>query len=769
MFSSPMLMAASATAGYSITNSLRFRASNSANLTRTLVAGNRNLWSLGWQGVKRGNLGTLQYLYGADTASADAVYFNASDKLCIDIAGTTRLVTNKVYRDPTAPFALEIDFDAANGTAANRIIVTDNGVVLTVFDTDTRSGITSGTAKTGTAVTAYYGRNPTSAANYFDGCLSNCWHVNGILAGAQGQIDATSGQWVPTQPVGMTNNSAGWLLEFKNATSTVTIGQDTSGNGNNWTSSGVSVTAGVTFDQSTDTPTNNFATMNNIDLSSGSTSAANMQWALNAGSARRGTFGMSSGKWYFECAITAGTNSGYFTPGIQLLSGATTGYGGAINVPSGYGYLGLNGNKLTGATGSAYGNSFTTNDVIGVAFDASAGKIWFSKNGVWQASGDPVAGTNEAFSGIPAGTYFPYVSNQTTSDNDHTGYVNFGQRPFAYTPPTGFLALNTSNLPTPAIPRGDAQFQATLRTGTGATASVTSLAFQPDLVWIKSRSAATGHGIYDSTRGVQLQIQSQTDAAQSTEATGLTAFSSSGYTVGALAQLNTNTAPYVDWAWKKGVTPGFDIVTYTGTGVAKTENHSLSAVPHMMLIKRRDSANSWRVYHRNMNATPQNGSMNLNLTNAYAADSAEFNNTAPTSSVFTVGTAAGVNANTGTFVNYLWTSIPGFSLFGSYTGNGSADGPFVWCGFKPRWVMVKAATTTGSWVMIDTARAPFNEANARVFAELSDAEVTTTAVGFDFLAGGFKARQTNSSINGSGTTYIFMAMAEAPFKTATAR
>jgi hypothetical protein len=308
-----------------------------------------------------------------------------------------------------------------------------------------------------------------------------------------------------------------------------------------------------------------------------------------------------------------------------------------------------------------------------------------------------------------------------------------------------------------------------LRTGTGATASVSSLGFQPDLVWIKSRSAATDHGLYDAVRGVQKQLESNNTDAETTETTGLTAFSSNGYTVGALAQLNTSAATYVDWAWKEGVTPGFDIVTYVGNGTNRTISHNLGAVPHFIIVKNRTtSPRAWTVYHRNANASPASGALYLNLTDAFAADSTNWNSTLPTSSVFSVGTADRVNQNTDNLVAYLWSEIEGFSKFGSYTGNGSTDGPFVWCGFRPRYVLIKS-TGVENWSVQDSARNPSNVVNARLKPNSGDAEAVSSVQNVDFLSNGFKLRNTDTEKNGSGTTYIFAAFAENPFKYARAR
>jgi hypothetical protein len=452
-------------AGYQIANSLRFRASNSAYLSRTgsgsptsTTTFTYSVWvKLGATVAAATDFGELLSGY---TASNDSGYcafeFNTASgagTLRLSGWGTVWRVTTAVYRDPSAWYHVVLAVDTTQATAANRIKIYINGSEVTSFSTSNNPGLNATIGINNASTALRIGSdNPASSSRLFDGLMANPTFVDGqaLTPSSFGQTDATTGVWVPKSYSG-TYGTNGFFLQFKDATSTTTIGYDTSGNANNFTTSGISVTSGVTFDQMLDTPTLNYAVLNAVDLSSGSLSAANMQWALNAGSARRGTFGMKSGKWYFECAITSGTNPEYFAPGIQLLSGAVTGYGGTSQVPSGYGYLGVNGNKLTGSTGSAYGSAFTTNDVISVAFDADAGKIWFAKNGTWQASGDPAAGTNAAFSSITSGDYFPYISNQTTANNDHAGYVNFGQRPFSYTPPTGFKALNTANLASTAV------------------------------------------------------------------------------------------------------------------------------------------------------------------------------------------------------------------------------------------------------------------------------------------------------------------------------
>jgi hypothetical protein len=575
-----------------------------------------------------------------------------------------------------------------------------------------------------------------------------------------GHTDATTGVWVPKKYSG-TYGSNGFYLKFADATTTTTIGNDSSGNANNWTTSGISVTSGTTFDQMTDTPTLNYATFNQIDQVNGTntlTASLDITTSSSVTSAALGTFWRSSGKWYWEFSVNG--VAGICQIGIAKTPIGTIVNNGPYQSANVYTYI-SNGAKGNNNTSSAYGASYTTNDVIGVALDLDAGTLVFYKNNVSQGT---------AFSSLSG--EFSLIVGDSGNASTISGSLNCGQRAFSYTPPTGFKALNTANLPTPSIKKGSLYMNATLRTGTGATASVSSLGFQPDLVWIKSRSAATDHGIYDAVRGVQKQLESNTTTAETTETTGLTAFNSNGYTVGALAQLNTNAATYVDWAWKEGATPGFDIVTYVGNGTNRTISHNLGAVPHFMIVKNRTtSPRAWTVYHRNANASPASGALYLNLTDAFAVDATNWNNTAPTSSVFSVGTADRVNQNTDNLVAYLWSEIEGFSKFGSYTGNASTDGPFVWCGFRPRWIMIKDATTANiGWRIYDTVRETYNVMGGGLEAAFADAENFATSVrAIDVLSNGFKIRVSASGLNGSGVVFIFAAFAENPFKYARAR
>lgn len=337
----------------------------------------------------------------------------------------------------------------------------------------------------------------------------------------------------------------------------------------------------------------------------------------------------------------------------------------------------------------------------------------------------------------------------------------------------------------PIINRGDDYFAVVTYTGNGTSQTITGLRFQPDFVWIKGRSGATDHALYDSVRGVQKRLESNTTDAEATSDNGVTAFNSNGFSVGSLAQVNTNGATYVAWAWKAngsavtntsgtitsqvsaGASQGFSVVTYTGTGATATVGHGLGVAPAMVIVKSRSNARTWAVYHKNFTSAAYY--IGLETTNQQLVDSTMFNSTAPTSSVFSVGTYNSASANT--YVAYCFSEVAGFSKFGSYTGNGSADGPFVFCGFRPRWIMVKRTDAgPAQWVVVDTSRSPINAAYAFIYANLSNAEdADSAAYNEDILANGWKIRSSNGNVNTNGGTYIFAAFAEAPFKNSLAR
>jgi hypothetical protein len=615
------------------------------------------------------------------------------------------------------------------------------------------------------------GRN-TGATQYLDGHLTHVHLIDGqqLTPASFGKTDAVTGEWVPIRYSG-TYGTNGFRLAFEDAASTTTIGYDTSGNSNNFTTSGISVTAGTTFDQMLDTPTNGYCILNALSKSSTPTPAdagLSINFSAVYPANVLGTHGVSSGKWYWEAVFSGGSSANGYSVGVGVADWANKNLDPATQSTPYSHLIDSRSNFYNNGVATANATAINAGDVVGIALNCDSNLISYYLNNVLVGSAQALTSGQ---------TWFP-LSKNSSSAASVTHTLNFGQRAFAYTPPAGFVALNTANLATPSIKRSRQYFDARLRTGTGAAASVSDLEFAPDLVWIKSRSAATNHNMFDSGRGVQKGLGTNWSGAEYSDANTLTALNSNGYSLGSDASsrgVNINTNTYVDWAWKKGATPGFDVVTFTGNATARTIAHGLGVVPEMMMIRTRGAptgSEPFVVYHSKLNGgtNPANYYLYSTSTAAEAATAIFFNNTMPTSSVFTVGTDAFVNQSGTGIVAYLFAGVEGFSKFGSYVGNGAADGPFVWCGFRPRFIMLKDRSNVAYWVMIDTVRNTFNVVADELLANTANAEnglAITTAI--DVTANGFKIRTSDANLNQSSDNYIFAAFADAPFKYARAR
>jgi hypothetical protein len=421
------------------------------------------------------------------------------------------------------------------------------------------------------------------------------------------------------------------------------------------------------------------------------------------------------------------------------------------------------------STAVSTSQTVTTGLTYGFRFNATTGAFDYTTNG---SSFTSIA------TGLTSGPYFFYVSTAAST----TASLNAGQRPFTYTPPSGFVALNTYNLTTPTIPNGAVYMAATTYTGTGATLTIANTinttSFQPDFVWVKGRSGATDHALYDVVRGATKDMVSNTTAAETTQTTGLTAFGSTGFTIGTLAKMNTNAATYVAWQWKAGgtavtnnvgsvtstvsanTTAGFSAATYTAPSGTFTFGHGLNVTPGFVIIKRKESTGNWQVW---TNALTAKQSVYLNATNG--ADTVGVDWLVVSST--TVQIVTGQFTPVGDFLAYCFAAIAGYSAIGSYTGNGSADGPFVFLGFRPRYVLIKRTDSTGDWFVFDTSRDTYNVATKDLSPNSSTSEGTGDQL--DILSNGFKLRTTTVSRNASGGTYIYACFAENPFKYSLAR
>jgi hypothetical protein len=748
--------------------------------------------------VKRATVtDTWEPLFFTVTGSAYTFFGFSSQKLYLQqydgSSSTLEALTTSVYRDPSAWYHVQIAVDTTQATGSNRLKLYINGVQVTALDIANYGSQNLDTYIN--ATNAHYIGVWSTYSHYFDGYLADIYFIDGqaLTPSSFTETDATTGQLIPKAFSG-SYGSQGWHLEFADNSSNTatTLGKDTSGNGNNWTPNNLSVTAGAGNDSLVDVPTNgaqtdtgvggevrgNYCTWNPLSQSGSNTlSNGNLDVVIAASSTAVavGTIGVSSGKWYWEVVATAMTTAGAMI-GVADLSAAADNRG--YPSPNGWYYYANSGQKYNNNTGASYGATYAVNDVIGIALDMDAGTLTFYKNGATQGV---------AYStGISGKTISPALNNGT-GGGTQTYIANFGQRPFAYTAPSGFKALCTANLPAPLVTKPNTVFDAITYTGNGSSQSITT-DFSPDFVWLKSRSNGTySHYLFDIVRGNTQILSSNSTGAESPSSTSLTSFNSTGFTVGSDVGTNSNGMPFIAWTWDAGsstvtntqgsitssvranATAGFSIVTYTGNGTNNaTVGHGLGVAPRFLIGMDRTGGN-WQVWGANMNNGSFDCIMNLNTTDALATGiTTRFR--AASSTTFTIGTDGDINANGNTYVTYCFAPVVGYSSFGSYTGNGSSDGPFVYTGFRPAFVMLKESSASGNgWEIRDSMREPYNDSNRTILLpNLSNAEITD-AFPIDFTSSGFKVRNTGGGSNNSGATYIYAAFAESPFNYARAR
>jgi hypothetical protein len=514
-----------------------------------------------------------------------------------------------------------------------------------------------------------------------------------------------------------------------------------------------------------------------------------------------GTHGVSSGKWYYEMKTV---NDAYY-----LYLGWAEDHHKSDSYPSSYD----TGAAMRIDEGKAYhdqtgdnnivnlGATMNHTDIVGCAFDADNGRIWWSKNGTW-LQGNPATGASPVFdSQIPAGkTYLPIAG--TYNEDAH---ANFGQNPsfcgsvvagtqtdgngkglFKYAPPSGYLALCDDNLPAPQVPDPGKHFKCVLYTGTGGEQRITGVGFKPDLVWVKCRSDGKYHALVDSLRGNDKTSWPNENIANTVEK-HVVSFDEDGFTVDDIDSGTVNEAgfTYVAWCWKAGSgtvlnndgniqstvnanrDAGFSIVSYTGTGSAGTVGHGLGKAPAFILIKNVSTNVSWPIYHQ---GTSNIGNMATDvayLDNTIVGTSDNIRNV--DDDTFDVVAWTGTSGNGNLHLAYCWAEIEGYSKFGKYTGNNNADGPFVYCGFRPAFIIFKNMSTSTNWAMVDSSRDSNNtEYNDILFPDIPSAANTGANKYIDFCSNGFKLRGVSSGVN-SAHNFIFMAWAESPFQTANAK
>jgi len=562
------------------------------------------------------------------------------------------------------------------------------------------------------------------------------------------------------------------------------IGGDHSGNSNDFLAKSLDSNS-----KTLDSPTNNFATWNplNLQVVAATLSEGNLKAVTPASGngLTMGTIAASSGSWYWE-VLAQSAPSDTVSIGIKDVTDYNFGWLGSQS--GDYSYRN-NGQKANNNTSVSYGATYTSGDIIGIKLDLTAGTITFYKNNVSQGvaysglTSEYVAAMSDLTGGsgtfvVNFGQDSSFAGNKTAQSNtDDNGYGDF-----YYSPPTGFLALCTANLPEPTVVPSE-HFNTVLYTGNATAKSITGVGFQPDFLWNKTRSAHQNHFVYDVIRGVNKELRTNNNTAEGTN-DGVTSFDSDGFSVGSSNDCNESGQTYVEWCWKANgsgssntdgsitstvsanTDAGFSIVSYTATGTSSASvGHGLSKAPEMIIQKSRTTTNYWATYVPTINGT---GSVKFNGTDAAHIGVWYWNNQNTTNSVFYVN-----NNHTnisGDDIAYCFHSVEGYSKVGSYTGNGSTDGTFVYTGFRPAYVMVKRTDAAGhDWQLYDVKRDPYNGMNHTLRANTSTPEQVNSSYPFDFTSNGFKLRVTWGDLNTSGGNYIFIAFAENPFKYTNAR
>lgn len=809
--------------GYNISNSLRLRSSASAYLQRnfgTPTNGQKFTFSF-W--IKKAVNGTRNMIFTNDDGSGAYGYFEIySDNTFLfgDFFAGGLTSNTRVYLDNSAWYHIVLKGDSTLATATDRVAIYINGV----RDSATTSNVTQNGTFYVTANRASYGAQIGRFGRlgiYSDITLAefNLIDGQGLDPSYFGQTDSTTGAWVPKKYGGTYGNN-GFYLNFKDASAATAaaIGKDSSGNGNNLTPSGISVSSDYTNDSSTDTPTpydsthGNFATLNPLfNPNSMTLAAGNLAFYKTATYASiPASINVKTGKWYFECTYIADTASGYGIGAAPITNSSTfpfSSYLGSVSQSCSV-WKGSSGTTLylNGSTNT--GRSITAGDTMLFALDCDNGKMWAGYYSVSAATaywfdsaggitGNPSTGANASATFTVGTLMAPGVSYFSSGTYQ---YVNFGQRAFTVTPPTGFKRLQTWNLPKPSIQKPNKYFGISTWSGNDVNGrTITDQSFKPDLVWVKNRASATfWHVWFDAVRGAGNQLTSNATDAELASASNLagkvSSFNANGFTLSSgsgavpLGSVNGSGGTYVAWQWKAGnssgvtntsgsisstvsadTTAGFSVVGYAPTSGAQTIGHGLGVAPSLILLKCRTggAGYNWAVYHKSL--TSASYFLRLNTSDSEILSTAIWNGTAPTSSVFSIGTDAIVNAGAGsTYVAYCWAEVAGFSSFGSYVGNGSSDGPFINCGFRPALVIVKGKGIAYSWKMFDSTRSNFNPLKAALWPNLSDAEGTSSNF-IDIYSNGFKLRDTDAVTNNGSSTYIYIAFAELPFNYALAR
>jgi hypothetical protein len=753
--------------------------------------------------VKRSAIdGAGHVLFGAGTTLSETgefvIKYNNNSPVESLVAQTGTVVystTTAVYRDPTAWHHVVYSVDTT--TQVSKIFV--NGVV--VVTTDTTPTLNANLAVTNNVVHEI-GRFPRFGGQYFEGYLAEVILLDGTAvsdAADFGEYD-TNNNWVPIDPTSVVTankGTNGFWLDFADSAD---LGNDVSGNGNDWTPTSMSA-ANSTNDNPADNAASgkgNRAVLNPLFNGGGSVSSnrvfTNANRTMQVTSSVAGSTLLTipfpdDKKVYIEFKIDAADFNGFGVSSGDKNVTSSPGFDGAED----YGLYDSsvitriyhNSSQLGGSLTPRYDSA---GDIGQICYDGATGKLWFGVNNTWFDSsggttGNPSSDSNPTYTLSTSVVWFPYIFGYSSGGTStSTVYVDFDDHTYTV---TGAVELSTENLSAPTVTDPSAYFNTVLYTGNGSTQAITGVGFQPDLVWLKCRDTAFNHQLMDAVRGVSGVIAANLTDAESTSETD--SFDSDGFTLThnpAIGRANVNTKTFVAWCLKAGgagssntdgsITStvsvaahgGFSIGTFTGTGANATVGHGLSSAPEFVIFKNRSAATSWQSWHSGLTA----GDYTIYLDSTQAqSDQTGFawQSTPPSSSVITLGTQSGANGSSNSMVFYAFAKTPGLIGIGSYIGNGSTDGPYVvvddgGSGFRPAWVIFKRIDSTSSWVIQDAVRNTYNPVSNYLISNGTDAE-GTSGVDVDFTANGFKIRTISNSHNTSGGTYIYLAFAEHPF------
>ena len=802
--------------GETIEQSLRFAGDSSA-LVRTATAAVTGDWTISFwmkmDGPRSTGADAYLYMFGAYATTPFNLYMNNNKAGALDTIGKIQDVTGNYtltgrYRDPTAWYHIVMK------RASNVLTGWVNGSQVVTYSSASTMNVNNG------ELFSIGDGSFTSKTACFDGYMAD-WHF------VDGQAkDATDfgrynedGVWVPKTYTGTYGNQ-GFHLTFdssQDSNALTGIGIDSSGNnnhftaktGSNWVAFETTAISSSNFDNDIDyedTPTNNTATLNPLVRTYNTLSEANLKW--DQSSTNDQYFSVASMRMdqptYGEMVALENTNGSYPSWGVcnefkatNVYQGYDIGGAGIATDPNSAHYLRTGGRYVKGtysSPGNLGGPTFAAGDIVRWTFNPNNGECRVAVNG---------------------GSFFTWHTFSTSEVEDEgykyfcaaacntSGAVNFGNRPFVYSIPTGFKALQTNNLDQPTIKNGKEYFGVLTYQGNGTSQTITdtdAVQFTPDLVWIKKTDSNGGstvnrsHILVDSVRGKDGSYYfnlSSNDSASETSADHVSAIGEGSITVHDITSgtVNQNLNTFVAWCWKAGgaavlneagsidsqvsanTDAGFSIVSYTGTGANATVGHGLNSAPEFAIVKNRDGGQNWAVGSDGID----NWGTILYLNNDQAKEptggSTYWNSTAPTSSVINIGTGANTNNNGANMIAYLWHSVEGYSKFGSYTGSNSGgsapsgDCTYVHLGFKPAWLLIKRSNAAGDpWILLDSTRDTNNFAFQALQPNNTDNEVSSgDQYAIDFVSNGFKCRSSNAAISLAGAEYVYFAFAESPF------